>query len=77
MTLLIWLSELVDESGVSFCRHHSTMVLHAHISTGGVNNRLICGHSSDTQSHPIDMLMIIIIIIMKTMDFYSSKRLGA
>jgi hypothetical protein len=38
------------------CQYHSTMALHAHISSG-MNNRPVGGCSSETLSHSIDMNM--------------------
>jgi hypothetical protein len=36
------------------------MVLNAHISPEGMNNKPVCGRSSETYSHPIDMIINII-----------------
>jgi hypothetical protein len=38
----------VDESGVFSSQYHSTMVLQAHISPGGMNNRDVGGNGSET-----------------------------
>jgi hypothetical protein len=46
------------------CRYHSTMVLHAHISPGRMNNRPIGGCSSEKYSHPTDLIIIMGIIIV-------------
>jgi hypothetical protein len=41
----------VRSSSVFSCQHHSTLALHTHTSTGDE----LCGRSSETYSHPIDM----------------------
>jgi hypothetical protein len=47
---------LMDESGVFVCRRKTSMVLHADISPRGW---AIGGRNSETQSHPIDITIII------------------
>jgi hypothetical protein len=52
----------------------STMVLDAHISIGwGVKNRPVGGRTSETSSHPIIMIMIMIILMQYVEDtaYYS------
>jgi hypothetical protein len=45
------------------------MVLHAHLSAG-MNNRFVGGRSSETLSHPFDIIIIIIINISSVQVFW-------
>jgi hypothetical protein len=46
------------------CPYHSTMVLRVRILPPGMNGKPVGGCSSETHSHPIDMIITIIIIII-------------
>jgi hypothetical protein len=52
----------------------STVVLHAQISPGGMDNRPFGGCSSETWSHPID---ITIIILLESFPFIDFSGMGA
>jgi hypothetical protein len=54
----------VDESGIS-CPYNSAMVPPSPITLGGgVNNKLAGGRRSEKQSHPIDIIIIIIMFAL-------------
>jgi hypothetical protein len=42
-------------SSVSPCQYYSTLSLHTHIITWGMNNRPVDSRSSETSSHAIDI----------------------